>query len=35
MARRTIVVDSYIWKAYPAGRITVYAGEASRLQSKA
>ena len=24
MARRTIVVDSYLWKVYPAGRITVY-----------
>jgi hypothetical protein len=24
MARRTIVVDSYIWKVYPAGRVTVY-----------
>src|SRR5260370_5847039 len=24
MARRTIVVDSYIWKVNPAGRITVY-----------
>ena len=24
MARRTFVVDSNIWKVYPAGRITVY-----------
>src|SRR2546426_2397213 len=24
MTRRTIVVDSEIWKVYPAGRITVY-----------
>jgi len=24
MARRTIVVDGNIWKAYPAGRLTVY-----------
>ncbi len=24
MARRTIVVDSTIWKVYPAGRVTVY-----------
>jgi len=24
MARRTIVVDSNIWKVYPAGRVTVY-----------
>ena len=24
MSRRTIVVDSNIWKVYPAGRVTVY-----------
>ena len=24
LARSTIVVDSYLWKVYPAGRITVY-----------
>ena len=24
MARRTIVVDSYLWKVYSAGRVTVY-----------
>ena len=24
MSRRTIVVDSNIWKVYPAGRMTVY-----------
>src|SRR5437899_10204275 len=24
LARPTIVVDSYLWKVYPAGRITVY-----------
>ena len=24
MSRRTIVVDSSIWKVYPAGRVTVY-----------
>ena len=24
MSQRTIVVDSYIWKVYPAGRVTVY-----------
>ena len=24
MTRRTIVVDSEIWKVYPTGRITVY-----------
>jgi len=24
MSRRTIAVDSDIWKVYPAGRITVY-----------
>ncbi len=24
MARRTIVVDSNIWRVYPAGRLTVY-----------
>ncbi len=24
MTRRTIVVDSEIWRVYPAGRITVY-----------
>lgn len=31
MARRTIVVDSYIWMVYPAGRITVYGKDASSL----
>src|SRR5207247_5168695 len=24
LARPTLVVDSYLWKVYPAGRITVY-----------
>ena len=24
MARRTIVVDSNLWKVYPEGRVTVY-----------
>ena len=24
MSRRTIVVDRYVWKVYPAGRVTVY-----------
>ncbi len=24
MARPTVVVDGYIWKVYPTGRITVY-----------
>ena len=24
MSRRTIVVNSHIWKVYPAGRVTVY-----------
>jgi len=27
MARPTIVVDGWIWKVYPTGRITVYGIE--------